>query len=57
MVHLIERLEKRARELDQQVRRQASLYDWQAAEDRALLEEAAIQLKTYSDLIDRIGTG
>ena len=42
-MHLIERLEKRARELDSEVRRLR--YNQQAADDRELLLEAADMLR------------
>ncbi len=42
-MRLIERLEKRARELDQEVR--AGTYNYKAADDRELLLEAVCALK------------
>jgi hypothetical protein len=44
---LIERLEKRARELDQQAR--VGEYDQQAADDRDLLLEAATYIKSVEN--------
>ena len=42
MLRMIEKLQRRARELDQQVKRSLAYegYDFAAADDRALLEEA-----------------
>ena len=52
-MHLIERLEKRARELDRRVRRLSDrgveFYDQQAADDRELLLEAAKELKRWEE--------
>lgn len=53
-MHLIERLEKRARELDCRVRRLrdtmgVEFYDQQAADDRELLLEAARELKKWEE--------
>ena len=48
-MHLIERLEKRAREVDQLVRSTLLRggYDQEKAELRDLLEEAAMKLRRY----------
>lgn len=44
-MHLIERLEKRARELDRRI--DPSDYDQQRADDRELLLEAAAKLREW----------
>lgn len=46
-MHLIERLEKRAREFDRQIWDPVRGYDQQAADDRELLLCAASLLKRY----------
>ncbi len=58
-MHLIERLEKRARELDQMTR--VGDYNQQAADDRELLLEAVEVLRALSEVeafhLIRMGAG
>lgn len=59
-MYLIDRLEKRARELDSRVRRLETLgvefYDQQAADDRDLLLEAVTRLRDYEALQEKVAS-